>query len=63
MTQTPFTGRVFPCLRLKRRRDARAHKPGIAPTLIASRATLGTLASDWDRHAPELMGWQWELLK
>ena len=36
---------------------------GIDPTLIASRATLGELARDWDQHAPELMNWQRELLK
>jgi ribonuclease D len=47
---------------LKKRRDARAHKLGIDATLIASRATLGELARDWDRHAPELMEWQRELL-
>jgi len=47
---------------LERRRNARAHKLGIDPTLIASRATLGELARDWDRHAPELMQWQRQLL-
>ena len=47
---------------LERRRDARAHKLGIDPTLIASRATLGELARDWDQHTPELMRWQLELL-
>lgn len=47
---------------LERRRDSRAHKLGIDPTLIASRAILGALARDWDRHAPELMRWQRELL-
>ena len=48
---------------LANRRDAHAHKLGIDPTLIASKATLGDLARDWDRHAPELMNWQRELLK
>lgn len=48
---------------LERRRNTHAHKLGIDPTLIASRATLGELARDWDRHAPELMHWQRELLK
>jgi len=48
---------------LERRRNAHAHKLGIDPTLIASRATLGQLARDWDRHAPGLMHWQRELLK
>jgi ribonuclease D len=45
------------------RRDAHARKLGIDPTLIASKSTLGDLARDWDRHAPELMSWQRELLK
>jgi ribonuclease D len=48
---------------LENRRNARAHSLGIDPTLIASRAMLGELARDWDRHAPELMNWQRELLK
>jgi ribonuclease D len=48
---------------LARCRDAHAHKLGIDPTLIASKATLGELARDWERHAPELMNWQRELLK
>jgi ribonuclease D len=48
---------------LARHRDAHAHKLGIDATLIASKSTLGDLARDWDRHAPELMSWQRELLK
>jgi len=48
---------------LERRRNAQAHRLGIDPTLIASRATLGDLAQDWDRHAPELMNWQRDLMK
>jgi ribonuclease D len=47
---------------IERRRDAQAHKLGIDPTLIASKATLGELADDWDKRAPELMHWQRELL-
>jgi ribonuclease D len=47
---------------LEKRRNARAHKLAIDPTLIASRATLGELARDWDQHAPELMNWQRQLL-
>jgi hypothetical protein len=47
---------------LEKRRDAHAHQLGIDPTLIASRATLMELARDWDKHAPELMNWQRELL-
>ena len=48
---------------LEKRRNAHAHKLSMDPTLIASRATLGELARDWDRHAPDLMNWQRELLK
>jgi ribonuclease D len=48
---------------LEKIRNAHAHKLGIDPTLIASKATLGDLSRDWGRHAPELMNWQRELLK
>ena len=48
---------------LEKIRNARAHRLGIDPTLIASRATLGELARDWHKHAPDLMNWQHELLK
>jgi len=48
---------------LERRRNAHAHKLGIDPTLIAPRTTLGNLARDWNRHAPELMNWQQELMR
>jgi len=48
---------------LQRRRDARAAELGIDCTLIASRATLSDLAHDWDKHAPELMSWQREMLE
>ena len=48
---------------LEKIRNAHAHKLGIDPTLIASKATLGDLSRDWDSHAPELMNWQRELLK
>jgi len=47
---------------LERRRNGHAHKLGIDPTVIASKATLGELARDWKRHAPDLMDWQRELL-
>jgi ribonuclease D len=47
---------------LENRRDGRARDLNIDPTLIASRATLGELARDWDKQAPELMNWQRELL-
>ncbi|MFZ1074715.1 MAG: HRDC domain-containing protein [Verrucomicrobiia bacterium] len=48
---------------LENRRNAQAHRLGIDPTLIASRATLNDLARDWDRHAPDLMNWQQQLLQ
>jgi ribonuclease D len=48
---------------IEKRRDANARELGIDPTLIASKSTLGDLARDWDKHAPELMNWQRELLK
>jgi len=48
---------------LEKIRDAHAHKLGIDPTLIASKATLGDLARDWDTRASDLMNWQRELLK
>ena len=47
---------------LQRRRDTRATGLGIDPTLIASRATLASLAYDWDRAQGELMTWQRQLL-
>jgi ribonuclease D len=48
---------------LEKSRNAHAHKLGIDPTLIASKATLGDLSRDWDKHAAELMNWQRELLQ
>jgi ribonuclease D len=48
---------------LNKRRDAAAHRLDIDPTLIASRATLGELANDWDKYAPGLMRWQRELMQ
>jgi ribonuclease D len=48
---------------LEKIRNRHAHELSIDPTLIASKATLGDLARDWDRHAPDLMNWQRELLK
>ena len=48
---------------IEKRRNRHAHELDIDPTLIAPRATLGDLARDWDKHAPELMNWQRELLK
>jgi ribonuclease D len=59
----PTEGEMRRYRELERRRDAHAHKLGIDPTLIASKGTLGDLARDWDRHAPELMNWQRELMK
>ena len=48
---------------LETRRDAAAHQLGLDATLIASRAVLADLARDWDKHAPELMNWQRQLLQ
>lgn len=48
---------------LQKIRDGHATLLGIDPTLIASKATIGALAGDWNIHAPELMDWQRELLK
>jgi len=48
---------------LERRRDRFAHELGIDPTIIASKATLGDLARNWEKYAPELMNWQRELLQ
>jgi ribonuclease D len=47
---------------LEERRNTAAHHLGLDPTLIASRSVLGDLARDWDKHAPELMNWQRQLL-
>ncbi len=47
---------------LERRRDARAAQLGLDPALIAPRATLLDLARNWDKHAPDLMNWQRELM-
>jgi ribonuclease D len=48
---------------LEKIRDAHARELAIDPTLIASKATLGDLARDWDKFAPELMSWQRALLQ
>jgi ribonuclease D len=48
---------------IEKRRDARATKLDIDPTLIASRTTISELARDWNKHAPCLMDWQRELLE
>jgi hypothetical protein len=44
-------------------RDRHAHELQIDPTLIAPKSVIGDLARDWDKHAPELMKWQRELLR
>jgi ribonuclease D len=44
-------------------RDQHAHELVIDPTLIASKATMGDLARDWEKFSPDLMNWQRELLK
>jgi len=48
---------------IEKRRDAHAHSLSIDPTLIASKAVIGDLARDWDKHAADLMNWQRELLQ
>ena len=55
--------RAPPLSVLEQRRDAAAHHLGIDATIIASRSVLGDLARDWDKHAPELMNWQRQLLQ
>jgi ribonuclease D len=50
------------CLDLEQKRNDRAAKLDLDPTLIASRATLAALARDWEAHQDELMGWQRDLL-
>lgn len=50
-------------LALERRRNLRATELGLDPTLIASRATLLSLATDWDRSQQDLMSWQRDLLR
>jgi ribonuclease D len=58
--QTEAERRRF--LELERKRNDRAAKLDLDPTLIASRATLTALAHDWNAHQEELMDWQRELL-
>ncbi len=48
---------------LEKIRDAHAQVLSIDATLIASRGMLGDLAGDWDKHAPDLMSWQRQLLQ
>ena len=48
---------------LEKNRDRHAHELQIDPTLIAPKSALGDLTRDWEKHAPELMNWQRELLK
>jgi ribonuclease D len=50
-------------LDLQKRRDAAASRLGLDPTMIASRGMLSDLAHNWEKHAPELMNWQRELLR
>ena len=49
-------------LELQARRDHQAARLKIDPTLIASRSVLSDLAHNWDKHVPDLMRWQLELL-
>jgi ribonuclease D len=48
---------------IEKRRDKQAHDLELDPTLIAPKSVLGDLARDWDKHAPELMKWQRDLLE
>ena len=48
---------------LEKIRDHHAHGLQLDPTLIAPKSVLGDLAREWEKHAPELMNWQRELLK
>ena len=48
---------------LEKTRDRHAHELQIDPTLIAPKSVLGDLARNWEKHAPELMNWQRELLQ
>jgi ribonuclease D len=48
---------------LEKIRDRHAHELQIDPTLIAPKSVLGDLARNWEKHAPELMNWQRELLQ
>lgn len=48
---------------IENRRDARATKLGIDPTVIASRTTITELARDWNQNVSNLMRWQRELLE
>jgi ribonuclease D len=63
ITRRPSEAERKRCAELARRRDHHAAALRIDPTLIASRAMLAELAQDWDKHAPELMNWQRELLE
>jgi ribonuclease D len=47
---------------IEKHRNAHAHELAIDPTLIASKAIIGDLARDWDKHSAELMNWQRALL-
>jgi ribonuclease D len=48
---------------IEKRRDHQAHALSLDPTLIASKATIGDLARDWEKYSAGLMNWQRELLK
>lgn len=47
----------------EQRRNKQAESLGIDPTFIASRATLLSLAQNWDQNQKDLMNWQRDLLK
>ena len=62
MNRRPGEGEKRRFAELQKRRDTHATQLGIDPTLIASRSILSDLSHDWDKHVPELMEWQKELL-
>lgn len=62
-TRRPSAAEAQRFRELEQRRDVRAAHLGLDPALIASRTMLSRLAQNWHAHAPELMGWQRELLQ
>ena len=58
--QTEAERRRF--MALEERRNARATELAIDPTLIASRATLLSLAYNWENASADLMAWQKQIL-
>jgi ribonuclease D len=63
VNRRPSEGERRRFIDLQKRRDAQAAALGIDSTLIASRGVLSDLAYDWEKHSPELMTWQRELME